>query len=207
MQHPEAERFVQESLASCRRETIESSLRSKLRGRKLLLERSKTVAAGEGVEQRRPKGRRAAAATRGGGAAPPRRRQRHELLERAVREVSFEQLQRQHERWAQYALSVLSDAPSSRVGELAERLDRHGAPARVVRSASAAHASAEGLLLAETRRMLVLLSASRLAWVPKEGTTIEVRLPGGLPPVRLEGLALRLATEQTGGGPADADVG
>lgn len=62
-----AQRFVQECLASNRRETIETALRTKLRGRKLLLERAVTVAAGEGVKQAPTKAAKGAGSGGGGG--------------------------------------------------------------------------------------------------------------------------------------------
>ena len=195
-----AQRFVQECLASNRRETIETALRTKLRGRKLLLERAVTVAAGEGVKQAPTKAAKGAgsggggggggSSSRGSGGPVLKRRARQSLLEQAVREVTYESLQRQHTAWSEYAAEALARAPAGRAAAEAAKLDRHGAPLRVVRSASSSHARAEGLLLTETRRMLVLLGPSRLVWVPKAGTCVEMRLPGGHPPVRLEGLAM-----------------
>ena len=186
-----AESFVQESLSSCRQANIEASLRTKLRGRKLLLERSRTYAAGEGVRETSASNH---VKSRGssGGSSGTRRRERKGLLDRSVREVTYGQLQRQHTAWVEYAQASLSR------GALAERLDRHGAPLRVVSSASSVHASAEGLLLAETRRMLALLGPSRLVWVPKERTVVEITLPAGYGTVQLEGLAMgRCAHAQT----------
>ena len=177
--------FVAATLtATCRTDVVDKTLHSKLRGKKLLLENAqRTVASGEDRPAKKRAARRDAERRRQEGrvACVPRAARRSNLLAAAA-EVTYEQLQRQHDLWRTYAREALGAAEDAdELAQLVTRLDWHGAQLRVVRSASAAHAHAEGLVLAETQRMLLLLSsAARRVWVPKRGTVVELVLPAGL---------------------------
>ena len=165
--------FVDSVLSSsCRPKEHEKAVSSKLRGKRLLLENVRTVAPGEVSSKRR---RRPAKQP-----SPPaaNRARRRALLLEAVAQVTYEQLLPQHTAWLAYAEAELRAAPAAEPLAVLARLDWHGARVRVAQSASAAHANCHGLVLSETRRMLLLLNDSRRAWVPKAGTTVEITLPG-----------------------------
>ena len=165
--------FVEQVLsASCRSEVAQKNNKEKLRGKKLLLESVTTrVAPGETARKKS----RSASVRRGVAS----RKERRALLLKAVRAVTHEQLQRQHTAWSEYVKSSLSTVPPADRPARLVTLDWHGAHLRVAQCSSPSHASAQGLVLAETRRMLLLLSASRRVWVPKAGTVVEIALPDG----------------------------
>lgn len=167
--------FVDSILSTaCRRDVAQNAIKTKLRGRRLLLEHgAHTVAPGDSTKKRRTK--RVAARTE----PLPNRKQRRMLLLSAAKEVTFPQLQKQHAAWMEYAKTELRRVSADRHETLVSHLDWHGASVRVVRSASEAHANCSGLVLTETRRMLLLLSESRRVWVPKAGTSLELCLPDG----------------------------
>ena len=169
--------FVESILSTaCRREVTQNTVKTKLRGKRLLLEHgAHTVAPGAELARKRRKTVKRAT----NGPPPPNRARRREMLLEAAAQVTFEQLQKQHSAWLEYAEEELRRVPADRRPTLVSQIDWHGARVRVVRSTSAAHASCHGLVLTETRRMLLLLNETRRAWVPKAGTSIEVTLPTG----------------------------
>lgn len=173
--------FVEAVLAShCRRDAAQATIKTKLRGRRLLLESAATVAPGEATRRNKRRQKPAAAASTATRLASCPRRVRRAAILAAVREVTYEQLLRQNQLWSKYAaesLGRISDA-AAQVSVMVQ-LDWHGARVCVVRSSCASHAGAAGLVLTETRRMLLLVSDSRRVWVPKAGTTVEVALPDG----------------------------
>jgi RNase P/RNase MRP subunit p29 len=61
------------------------------------------------------------------------------------------------------------------------QLDWHGARLRVVHSRCGSYEHAVGLVLAETKRMLLLLSETKRVWVPKVGSVVELTLPAASP--------------------------
>ena len=170
--------FVAAALApSCRPEAAQAALKSKLRGKKLLLERATTVALSE--TKKRASGSSSSSSSHGSRkSSSTTRAARRKVLLEAASQVTYEQLLRQHEAWKVYTRDALGNKTGLPDALLA-RLDWHGARVRVVRCACASHASAEGLILAETRRMLLLLNATRRAWVPKAGTLVEITMPSG----------------------------
>ena len=176
--------FVEATLSEhCRRDAAQATMKSKLRGRRLLLESAATVALGE-VDTRRAKRSRAATASAASTitrlASRPRRERRASMLT-AVREVTYDQLLRRNQLWSDYAVACVGGvADVTEQARLVGQLDWHGARVRVVRSVCASHANASGLVLVETRRMLLLLRNARRVWVPKAGTLLEVALPPGL---------------------------
>lgn len=179
--------FVAAALApSCRPEAAQAALKSKLRGKKLLLERATTVALGETRNKRASGGGGGGSSNSSSHKSSTTRAARRQALLEAASQVTYEQLLGQHEAWIVYAreapaaLAAKNALPAAGgQSALFARLDWHGARLRVVRSACPSHASAEGLVLAETRRMLLLLNATRRAWVPKAGTLVEITMPSG----------------------------
>ena len=171
--------FVESLLSSsCRREALNSTLKSKLRGKKLLLERVATVALNAVVDTKPRSAKRQVSSSSSRRTHHNRAARRTMLLE-AARGVPSEQLVQQHVAWLEYARTGLASAPGKDTSERASNLDWHGAQLSVVRSASESHACAKGVLLAETRRMLLLVDGERRAWVPKRGTVLELAMAGG----------------------------
>jgi RNase P/RNase MRP subunit p29 len=163
--------FVTDVLSlSTRRDRVEAAIKAKLRGKKLLLESATTLAPGELKRKKKKPSQKVR--------AQPRAVRRRQLLEAAA-VVTYEQLQRQHIVWEDYVRSSLGAIFGADMNAKALQLDWHGAHLRVVSSLSPSHTGAQGLLLAETRRMLLLLSATRRLWVPKAGTIVELALPNG----------------------------
>ena len=142
-----------------------------------------TVAPSEMAQQRRKKQRKRP--TTGGFAAgraaapPPNRARRRAMLLEAAAEVTYVQLLQQHQAWLDYAAPAVRGVAADGLPALLAKLDWHGARVRVTRSKSTAYADAHGLVLTETRRMLLLLNETRRAWIPKTGTAVEVTLPDG----------------------------
>ena len=93
--------------------------------------------------------------------------------------MTYEQLLRHHEVWANYARSTLGSLPGVDEQARVAHLDWHGARVRVDQSPSVPEVNTRGLVLSETRRMLLLLNESTRAWVPKTGRTLEITLPDG----------------------------
>ena len=87
------------------------------------------------------------------------------MLLQAAAQVTYEELLAQHSRWREYATSCLQSVAAERRPGLISVLDWHGARVCVLKSANAVHASACGLVLSETQRMLLLLSETRRAWI------------------------------------------
>lgn len=161
-----------------RRESAQATVKSKLRGRRVLLESVSTVAPGELVKGRRSSA--APGATRALASAGVSRAARRKVMLAAASEVSYEQQLQQHSHWVTYAADALQSAKDAEAAiDLMANVDWHGAHMCVVSSASPSHEHAAGLVLAETRRMLLLLSERRRVWVPKRGTIVEVQLPPG----------------------------
>ena len=154
-----------------RREQAQAAVKNKLRGKRLLLETPR-----DAMQKVRRKKKGAAAVAR----STPNRTERRALLLEAAAQITYEQLLRQHDAWLAYAEpALLGVVAAEGISEVVSRLDWHGARVRVVRSACTSHADAHGLVLTETRRMLLLLSETRRAWIPKAGTTLELTLPRG----------------------------
>ena len=177
--------FVATTLnAVCRREAADVQIKSKLRGRKLLLESARTVGLDTG-DERPAKKRRAhkeeEQLRRDARLSRTSRAQRRCALLVAVREVTHEQLLQQHRQWTEYAREALEVArDAAHVSELVTQLDWHGAQLRVLHSQSPVHDCATGFMLAETERMLLLLNPTKRVWVPKAGARVEIMLPAGL---------------------------
>ena len=166
--------FVNSVLSSsCRPKEHEKAVSTKLRGKRLLLENVRTVAPGEIKKRRKQPAKQA---------APPvaNRKRRRALLLEAVAQVTYEQLLPQHTAWLAYAEAELRSAPAaSEPSAVLAQLDWHGARVRVDQSPSVPEVNTRGLVLSETRRMLLLLNESTRAWVPKTGRTLEITLPDG----------------------------
>lgn len=186
--------FVEAVLApACRRDAVQSTLKAKLRGKKLLLENAATVALGEARKRRSVTARGSASgfecssSSSHPGRTPngcdghiSRRTSRRTMLLSATREVAFEEMGLQNIAWNRYAQCTLASAPpGADLSDQVGRLDWHGARVKVVQSKCEAYASAEGLVLTETKRMLLLIRKDRRMWIPKQGTTVELVLPGG----------------------------
>eukprot|EP00322_Chrysochromulina_rotalis_P019835 CAMPEP_0115848708 /NCGR_PEP_ID=MMETSP0287-20121206/11066_1 /TAXON_ID=412157 /ORGANISM="Chrysochromulina rotalis, Strain UIO044" /LENGTH=194 /DNA_ID=CAMNT_0003302639 /DNA_START=14 /DNA_END=598 /DNA_ORIENTATION=+ len=189
--------FVESVLvAHGRRDVAQATIKSKLRGRKLLMESIATVAPDQATRRpRRANPHTANKSTRLAGPSTSRASRRRELL-RAVREVSYEQVLQQHNLWTDYASDVLLSAKSeTELSRLVEQIDWHGAQVRVVRSKCPSHLQATGIAVAETRRMLLLLNDSRRAWIPKNGTLIEFILPSEVQ-MRLQTEAVQCEAER-----------
>ena len=174
--------FVENVLAAHhRRDVAQAAIKSKLRGRRLLLESAATIGVGEAARRPRPViaepgSREKRLAGKGTG-----RTARRKVLLAAASAVSYEQLQQQHSLWRAYAAeSLCATKTDDEAARLIGHMDWHGASVRVVKCACPSHLHAEGLLLAETRRMLLLLKEERRVWIPKVGTVIEIGLPTGL---------------------------
>ena len=168
--------FVAQTLApSSRTDAVQAVRKSKVRGKKLLLESATTVGLGEETRKSKSKSSRSGSSS-GGSNGGANRAARKQALVAATKEVSYAQLLHQHKAWLEYASAALAapGAASDAVNRLA-RIDWHGARLRVVRSACAAYGGAEGLVLAETARMLLLLSEQRRVWIPKVGTLVEIQ--------------------------------
>ena len=168
-----------------RRDVAQATIKSKLRGRKLLLENAVTIAPGELRRPRRSSAAGTAAGkgkrTRLAGAGMSRAARRNVLIE-AVRSVTYEQLLQQHAAWQEYAAHALRAAKdASEASQLMNQLDWHGARVRVVHSRCGSYEHAVGLVLAETKRMLLLLSETKRVWVPKVGSVVELTLPAACP--------------------------
>ena len=96
---------------------------------------------------------------------------RRKVLIEAVRSVTYEQLLQQHAAWQKYAAHALRAAKDAvEASQLMNQLDWHGARIRVVHSRCGSYEHAVGLVLAETKRMLLLLSETKRVWVPKVGS-------------------------------------
>ena len=173
--------FAESVLAThLRRDSAQAAIKTKLRGRKLLLESAATVGIGEAAT-RRPRGAKARGSSSSLACAGSSRASRRGVLLAAAREVTYEQLRRQHALWQTYAAETLRGAnDAAEAAHLADQMDWHGARVRVLRSACQAYAHAEGLVLVETQRMLLLLSESKRVWLPKAGLVVELSLPPGL---------------------------
>ena len=154
------------------RHTALQAVRTKLRGRRVLLER-------------RPPPRQ----SRSRAKEKPLPKRRKEVQGVAMAEASYERLETQHGLWCAYAQSCLGAAEGSELVQALERLDRHGAWLRVARSQCPSHVSARGFVLLETQRTVVLLSEGGCVRIPKRQTTFEMRLPDGCsaPHVMLDG--------------------
>ena len=169
--------FVESVLAaSCRKEQAQSAIKNKVRGKRLLLEHgAHTVAPGETLRRMKKRCQNMTPGT----TPRPNRARRRELLLDAVAKVTHDQLLTQHRAWLDYAQSALHNTAAEDRTAVVARLDWHGARVRVARSKSTAYAKLQGLVLTETRRMLLLLSETRRTWIPKVGTAVEVTLPNG----------------------------
>ena len=168
--------FVQSLLSSsCRHEALNSVLKLKLRGKKLLLERVATTSLDSSQHQSR-KGKKSQSCLCKRAA---KRGTRRSLLVETAKSVTWEHMQQQHLAWNEYAQTALLSVPGKDTCERALHLDWHGAQLYVRRSAGESLAAAQGLVVAETRRMLLLANGERHLWVPKQGTVVELVLPGG----------------------------
>lgn len=162
---------------ACRRDTVQGAIKNKLRGKRLLLERAVTLpphVASSRQSRQTAAGSNTARIASGRPGTKAKRKDRKKLLAAATKAVSYEQALLQHAAWndfyrANYSASV----------RVIEHMDWHGAKLRVASAASAVYASMNGIVVAETQRMLLVLNSERRAWIPKTGTTVVLLLPDG----------------------------
>lgn len=173
--------FVETTLSKvARKDQMEAIIKNKLRGKKLLLENSHTVTMAE-AKRRIHTVRSQQSGNQQRISSVPRARRRKMLLV-ATQSVSYEQFLDQHARWCQHAATILQGTGDKEgLTQLVQQLDWHGAKIlRIVHTPSASHMHATGLVLAETRRMLLLLGPTKRVWLPKVGTVLEIELPRSL---------------------------
>lgn len=168
--------FVQSLLiAHLRGEAAQAAIKVKLRGRRLLLERAASLSPAISRQERNVTPGQTCSIIASN--RVPRRARRSTLLA-AANKVTFEQLSRQHDTWMAYAAAALSTCrEASEVANVMQHIDWHAAQARVIASSSDCHSNASGLILAETKRMLLVATNTRRVWIPKKGTTLEIKLP------------------------------
>ena len=164
--------------ASCRPEAAQAAIKSKLRGKRLLLESAVTVAPGE---LRTAAARRSSKRNATERLAMGSRTERRAQLLAAARDITFEQMLSQHKAWQEYYVAAVAAAPAAEsLAQRVARMDWVGARVvRVVCERCQAHTSASGFILAETARMLLLISDSRHIWLPKQDACVDIALPDG----------------------------
>lgn len=146
-----------------------ASVRDKLKGRRVPLKRQRPKPRSKGRSPAPP-----AAAGRVGS------KYRSEQLRVEQCEITYQQALVQHDLWRAYAKDALAAVRRpQQVARVLLGIDRHGCRMQVLSCRTPSLVGADGVVISESARTLLLLGERRRVRVPKQGTVLRVCLPAG----------------------------